>query len=446
LRRETGIKEKGADLMRKTAILTFAVFVLLSFPCKKGFAEIEAGTFTVNSSAGWYVFDGDQDIYNGPVYGLGFGYSYTEHWGVEGVFNFINTETDPSDEDIDAYLYHIDGLYHFMPDTKFVPYLVAGGGAIDIDSNSGSDTGAMFNYGAGIKILLSRAFAVRGDVRHIIDFDDSNNNFALSIGLTYLFGKKEAEAAPPPPPPPEDSDGDGVYDDMDKCPDTPRGVSVDGTGCPEDGDGDGVYDDMDKCPDTPRGVSVDSAGCPEDSDGDGVYDYMDRCPHTPAGLTVDSAGCPKDSDGDGVYDDMDKCPDTLMGIKVDEDGCPVPIKEKVSIELKVEFEFDKAEIRSVYREHLQKVANFLKTYPDTKAVIEGHTDSIGTDEYNLGLSRRRAASVRRYLVTEYNIPHERLEAEGFGESMPIADNNTDEGRQSNRRVVAVISTIITKYE
>jgi OOP family OmpA-OmpF porin len=100
----------------------------------------------------------------------------------------------------------------------------------------------------------------------------------------------------------------------------------------------------------------------------------------------------------------------------------------------------------VYREHLQKVANFLKTYPDTKAVIEGHTDSIGTDEYNLGLSRRRAASVRRYLVTEYNIPHERLEAEGFGESMPIADNNTDEGRQSNRRVVAVISTIITKYE
>ena len=173
---------------------------------------------------------------------------------------------------------------------------------------------------------------------------------------------------------------------------------------------------------------------------------MDKCPNTPAGLTVDSAGCPKDSDGDGVYDDMDKCPDTLMGIKVDEVGCPVPIKEKVSIELRVEFEFDKAEIKSVYRWHLQKVANFLKTYSDTKAVIEGHTDNIGTDEYNRRLSRKRAESVRKFLVDEFNIPPQRLEAEGFGESMPVADNNTDEGRQINRRVVAVIRTVITKYE
>jgi OOP family OmpA-OmpF porin len=143
---------------------------------------------------------------------------------------------------------------------------------------------------------------------------------------------------------------------------------------------------------------------------------------------------------------MDKCPDTLMGITVDKDGCPVPIKEKVSIELNIEFEFDKAEIKSAYHKHLQKVANFLKTYPDIKVVIEGHTDSIGTDSYNMKLSGRRAESVRRSLVEVYRVPGGRLEAKGFGESVPVAGNDTDEGRQRNRRVVAVISTIVTKYK
>jgi len=89
-----------------------------------------------------------------------------------------------------------------------------------------------------------------------------------------------------------------------------------------------------------------------------------------------------DSDGDGVYDDRDKCPNTPRGIKVDSSGCPVPLTDKVVIDLKVEFDFDKAEIKSVYNDHLQKVANFLSAYPNAEGVIEGHTDSMGTEEYN----------------------------------------------------------------
>ena len=120
-----------------------------------------------------------------------------------------------------------------------------------------------------------------------------------------------------------DTDGDGVPDDMDECPDTPKEVKVDEKGCPFDTDGDGVYDYLDQCPDTPKGVKVDEKGCPFDTDGDGVHDYLDECPNTPMGVKVDEKGCPLDSDQDGVYDYLDQCPDTPMGVTVDNVGCPL---------------------------------------------------------------------------------------------------------------------------
>ena len=123
-----------------------------------------------------------------------------------------------------------------------------------------------------------------------------------------------------PVPVAEDSDGDGVSDDVDRCPDTPQGTDVDELGCALDSDGDGVPDDEDSCPDTPQGTQVDEDGCP-DSDGDGVSDDVDRCPDTPQGERVNEDGC-SDSDGDGVSDDEDSCPDTPQGTQVNEDGCP----------------------------------------------------------------------------------------------------------------------------
>ncbi|MBI4844267.1 MAG: OmpA family protein [Nitrospirae bacterium] len=242
---------------------------------------------------------------------------------------------------------------------------------------------------------------------------------------------------------PLDSDGDGVSDYLDKCPATPAGAPVNADGCPLDSDGDTVSDYLDKCPATPAGTSVDANGCPLDSDGDGILDPLDKCPGTPPGAPVDANGCPLDSDGDGIIDLLDKCPGTLAGIQVDASGCPLPLKEKVSIELNVEFEFNSAVVRSIFGEHLTKISTFLSTYPDANAVIEGHTDSAGTDTYNLKLSQQRAENVVKYLV-EHGIAAERLKAVGFGESKPIADNSTEDGRQRNRRVVAVISTIAFK--
>jgi OOP family OmpA-OmpF porin len=151
-----------------------------------------------------------------------------------------------------------------------------------------------------------------------------------------------------------------------------------------------------------------------------------------------------DSDGDGVPDSRDQCPNTPRGVQVDRVGCPLPMKEKVSITLRIEFDFDKDTIRPEYNEHIEKVADFMKAYLSTSAVLEGHTDSIGSEEYNMGLSKRRAASVKMYLVDKFGVSGSRITTKGYGESMPVATNKTDAGRQKNRRVVADIVTIQIK--
>ena len=181
-----------------------------------------------------------------------------------------------------------------------------------------------------------------------------------------------------------------------------------------------------------------------DSDGDGVTDNLDLCPNTPLGVKVDRVGCPTDLDGDGVIDSLDKCPNTPKGVKVDSSGCPIVIPEKVSITLLVEFDFNNADIKPMYHNDIEKVADFLKAYKNTTVELEGHTDSVGTDEYNMKLSDRRAENVKNYLVEKFDIEAGRLTSVGYGKSQPVATNETVEGRQRNRRVVASIVTTIMK--
>jgi OOP family OmpA-OmpF porin len=120
------------------------------------------------------------------------------------------------------------------------------------------------------------------------------------------------------------------------------------------------------------------------------------------------------------------------------------MKEMVSITLHVEFDFDKESVRPEYHSDIMEVANFLKAYPKATAALEGHTDAEGSDEYNLGLSKKRAASIKKYLVDKFGISASRISTRGFGESKPVATNKTKEGRQQNRRVVANIVTYTTK--
>ena len=135
-----------------------------------------------------------------------------------------------------------------------------------------------------------------------------------------------------------------------------------------------------------------------------------------------------DQDGDGVCDADDKCPNTPAGATVDKVGCPC------SQELKVLFDFDKSELRPESITELERVVKFMNDVPFATAKIDGHTDSVGSDAYNLALSDRRAKSVFDYL-TSRGVDPSRLKSQGFGEANPIASNDTAEGRQQNRRVM-----------
>lgn len=179
----------------------------------------------------------------------------------------------------------------------------------------------------------------------------------------------------------------------------------------------------------------------KDSDRDGVKDSIDACPNTPRGTTVDEVGCEPeeedtttDDDEDGVANVYDQCPNTPRGKKVNGFGCQV--EEKIQMKLTVNFDYDKDDIKPQYYKQLNKVARLMARNPKAKLLIEGHTDSTGNFKYNMDLSRRRAESIRTFLVGGGLVEGKRVSAKGFGPTQPVATNNTDAGRAKNRRILA----------
>ncbi len=199
-----------------------------------------------------------------------------------------------------------------------------------------------------------------------------------------------------------------------------------------DSDNDGVLDQKDKCPNSPAGTEVDLSGCLADSDKDGIADSKDQCPTSPEGSTVNSIGCPpiKDADGDGIADKSDLCPNSKAGETVNTFGCT----PSASINLKgVNFATGSATLTANSLPILNRAAETLVNNPTIKVEIAGHTDSQGLAAINKRLSQRRANTVMNYLIKK-GVSAKRLSAKGYGETQPIANNKTTEGRATNRRV------------
>ncbi|MOA00288.1 Outer membrane porin F precursor [compost metagenome] len=156
----------------------------------------------------------------------------------------------------------------------------------------------------------------------------------------------------------------------------------------------------------------------------------------PAAAPVPAPEVCSDSDNDGVCDNVDKCPDTPANVTVDADGCPA-VAEVVRVELDVKFDFDKSVVKPNSYGDIKNLADFMKQYPQTTTVVEGHTDSVGPDAYNQKLSQRRADAVKQVLVQD-GVEASRVSSVGYGESRPVADNGTAEGRAVNRRVEAQV--------
>ncbi|MEZ5064104.1 MAG: OmpA family protein [bacterium] len=245
-----------------------------------------------------------------------------------------------------------------------------------------------------------------------------------------------------------DGDGDGVATRFDKCPATAIGVVVDEFGCGIDSDQDGVFDGLDQCPDTPIGATVDElTGCSSDTDGDGVLDGLDLDDTTPKGATVDAQGRHRDTDGDGIFDGLDKCPDTPVGIAVDEEGCAKDEVERRLLEgetiavSNVRFELGTSEIEPLSYHYINRAAQLIEHWTgdeERPAAIEigVYSDGIGTPESNRQLTQRQADKIRIYLLENFpGIGANNLTAKGYGESDPVASDDTAEGREKNRRVV-----------
>lgn len=248
---------------------------------------------------------------------------------------------------------------------------------------------------------------------------------------------------------PGDRDGDGLLDTTDRCPEKPENYDAfeDGDGCPDDKDtdGDGIVDSKDPCPVLAEDVDqyLDSDGCPEfDNDLDGLDDAKDECPNEPEDLEGydDQNGCPDlDNDGDEVPDVDDECPNT-PGQKAEAPiGCPIKpalvvvTDCEVRITEQIHFETGKDKIKPESYPILDAVADVLQKSSAIKLQVQGHTDDVGTNKNNRDLSERRAASVRKYLIAK-GISLERLESKGFGEEVPLVENNSAENRALNRRV------------
>jgi len=326
-----------------------------------------------------------------------------------------------------------------FPDKALMnPFLTVGiGGGVYT-----GEMGAYVPAGLGLQINLNSItyILLQGQYRwDITKKKATGDNLFYSFGIAQNIGKEKVKVVPPPPPPvvepPKDRDGDGVLDVDDKCPDVPGLASL--QGCP-DRDGDGITDAEDKCPDV-AGLAR-YQGCPiPDTDKDGINDEVDKCPTVPG--IARYQGCPiPDTDGDGVNDEEDKCINEKG--PASNFGCPIISEEiikKVNLAAQnVFFETGKSKLLAKSFPKLNDVVTILNENPTYKVQIDGHTDDVGKDDYNQGLSDERAASVKAYLVSK-GIAESRLSSTGYGETKPVADNKTAAGRAKNRRVEMTLS-------
>ncbi len=333
----------------------------------------------------------------------------------------------------------------------------------------------------GVKLYLARnSFLSIGAGRGLIAGQGGNPNARAFIGIVFepSLGDRDGDGLKDDvdrcPDDPEDRDGfededgcpepdndrDGILDVDDKCPLIPedRDGFQDEDGCPDadanDRDGDKILDNVDKCPDDPEDYDQfqDEDGCPElDNDQDRILDVDDLCPNDPEDYDKfeDEDGCPDlDNDKDHILDKDDRCPnepETYNNID-DEDGCPdrgsaMETENEIIIMEPISFEFNKAVIKSSSFKILDAVIASMQGNPDILLVeIAGHTDERGDDAYNLDLSDKRAAAVLEYLTTHGSkrdpkpVDAKRLTSQGYGETQPKDRRSNEQAWAKNRRV------------
>jgi len=388
--------------------------ILLSVVLLSSLVFASSYKYEITPTVGGVLPEGNLDLSSQLSYGLRFGINVNSV--IDQIeFGFERSDSvdyDNSTASTDINRYFVNAIKYYPLRDKLSLYSLVGLGYESIKNEMfNNDDSGFFNYGLGLKYKVTDNFSLRAEVRHAIKFDHGDNNLFYTIGFAIPFGKKAEPMAKAKP--------------MEKPAPAPKPAPV----VIGDDDNDGVNNNMDLCPNTPAGAKVDKKGCELDSDNDGVVDGKDQCPNTKAGVKVDAKGCELDSDRDGVVNSEDLCPNTPMGNVVNSDGCV-----KV-IHLHVRFDTNKADISREYMMQIRKVADFMKLNSNYSVVLEGNTDSRGSEKYNQILSLKRANAVANVLEN-LGINNNRISAKGLGELNPVASNKTKDGMAQNRRVDA----------
>jgi len=318
------------------------------------FAAPTAYNYEVTPTIGGVLPEGNLDLKNQLTYGLRFGINLDNNVFSQVEFGYDRTDNvdykagRTDNTDFNRYYANLVKEYKVTPEASL--YALIGLGYEDVSNEQLQNRDSVFaQYGGGVKYWVTDSFALKAEVRQAIKAHGGDNNMFYSLGFTIPF---DAKTAP---------------------------------------------------------VVAKAA---------------------PVAAPVVAKAAPVDSDGDGVFDDKDKCPNTPKGTVVDADGCPKIIR------LHVKFDFDKSAVKPEFMPEIQKVADFMKQNPGYSVVLEGHTDSKGSDAYNQKLSDQRAKAVAKALST-LGISNAKITTEAFGESKPVTTNDTEAGRAENRRVDAV---------
>ena len=347
------------------------------------------------------------DLTDGGLYDDGrgvafeYGFRFTQSWAARVEFTALDLDYAGGGDE-SGEMVGVDALY-FMPNDA---WFVFGG----VKRQAVGESTTLGNIGIGKHWDIHEDVKLVTEIAAYHDFGEDYNDYSVKVGIAIPFGKGTPAA-------------------------------------PKDSDNDGVVDSKDQCPMTPAGVRVDANGCSIDDDNDGVLNNVDQCPNTPAGTKVDATGCAiKDSDNDGVVDSKDMCPDTPAGVKVDAKGCTVFDEETVEITLRVLFDNESAVVKMPKDPEISEFAEFMKQYPSTTAVIEGHTSAPGSEAYNMDLSKRRAANFKEVMVDMYGIEGSRLETIGYGETQLLDNGKNAEAHRVNRRISVTVKDTVKVAE
>ena len=461
----------GPQPWLRSGVLTLSAFILLlggqsaaaeskeASPSKEALPNKEEPPefrFDFGVFGGGHFFDNNHSLGRAPesprelspasggVFGGRLGLHFNRWFGLEAEVDATPTHTRNHNASMWVFGYRGSLILNLSDSYWFQPFILAGyGGLTSLVNNSNpalivqqdipaSSTWGFMHAGIGFKVGFTPWTGLRVDGRIMAPWTAlspvipqgnrigyGGPDFEVLGSLFVNFGEIEKvhifkETIRELKPTSNDRDGDGIPDDLDKCPNEPEDKDgfQDEDGCPDlDNDGDGIPDTLDKCPNEPEDKDgfQDEDGCPDpDNDGDGIPDIIDKCPNEPETFNN--------------YQDADGCPDEV----------PAAVKKFTGVIEGINFKTGSADILPGSYVLLDRAAKVLQDYPDVKLEISGHTDNRGKADYNRDLSQRRADAVKTYFVTR-GVASERLQSIGYGLTRPIANNKTQSGRATNRR-------------